>query len=301
MHGRFRVPELLLGALLMLAFVSVVLVLSSQKGVDQPASIVPHVIEQASGNPPAMTSASPGSEESPLFVRIQKSEQEVAEERQDRENKATTDWLLATYTLLLFLATLGLMVATIGLWYFALRQSRDTRESLAIASRSADAAKASADIARQAFTQLERPYVFVAGIGRLLQPTERGGNLHVIFGIANLGRSPAFVSDLWAELFVLSNPVAANVRVLGFSNTVHKLGDVLAGGEKMEDIVCFMRPDATRQIEEIRNKDTYLILKVAVLYSDIFGAKHHSNFHWLYDPDRDYFSSYAAAGCNTYD
>jgi hypothetical protein len=62
-----------------------------------------------------------------------------------------------------------------------------------------------------------------------------------------------------------------------------------------------MRLDATLRLAEIRNRDTYLIFKVAVLYSDIFGEPHHSNFHWLYDPDRDYFSSYAAAGCNSYD
>jgi hypothetical protein len=91
------------------------------------------------------------------------------------------------------------------------------------------------------------------------------------------------------------------VRDVIFSNTVHKMGDVLAGGEKIEDIVCYTRPDATRQIEEIRNRNTYLIFKVVILYSNIFGAKHHSNFHWLFDPDRDYFSSYAAADCNTYD
>jgi hypothetical protein len=114
----------------MLAAISVVLAL---KGVNQPTSTASSVIEQDSKKP-SPSSASPGSEGSPLFVRIQKGEQEAAEEKQDRENKATTDWLLATYTLLLFLATLGLMVATVGLWYFAIKQSRDMRDSLAIAS-----------------------------------------------------------------------------------------------------------------------------------------------------------------------
>jgi hypothetical protein len=240
MQTRFRIPEFLLGGLSVLAVISVVLAVSSRNNpVDRPSSAPSQIEHSASKDSgPAASFEPAGRERSPVFVRVQKSEQEAAEEKQDRENKAFTDWLLATYTGLLFLATLGLMVATGGLWYFAIKQSRDMRDSLAIASKSADAAKSSADIARQTFTQLERPYVFVAGIGKLLTSTDAGGRLHVIFGIANLGRTPAFISDLWAELFILPNPIPENVKNLSFSNTVHKMGDVLASAEKLEDIVC---------------------------------------------------------------
>jgi hypothetical protein len=303
MQIRLRIPELVLGALLMLAAISIILVISSSNNATGRFSAAPTQIEPRD---PKDHSAVPsaegaGSERSPVFVRIQKSEKEAADEKQDREKKTFTDWLLATYTGLLFLATLGLMVATVGLWYFAIKQSGDMRKSLAIASKSANAAKSSADVARRAFTQIERPYVFVAGISGLLTSDEPGGRLQVSFGISNLGRTPAFISDLWAELFILSNPIPTSVSNLFFSNTVHKMGDVLASGEKIDDIVCFMRTGATQKLEDIRNRDTYLIFKAAGLYADIFGNQHHSNFHWLYDPDRDYFSSYAAGNCNSYD
>lgn len=134
---RYRIPEFLLGALSVLAAVSIILVISSRNNGATPSPDVPTRIEsEDSKNHQSLASSGPASNEHPpVIVRIEKSEQEAFDEKQDREKKATTDWLLATYTGLLFFATLGLMVATIGLWYFALKQSRDMRESLAIASR----------------------------------------------------------------------------------------------------------------------------------------------------------------------
>jgi hypothetical protein len=300
MPTKIRIAEFVLGALCMLAAVSVVVLVSPKRAAVHASDGSNRIELQVKDQADVMSAEPAGSERAPVFVRIQKGEKEAADEKSDREKKETTDWLLATYTGLLFLATLGLMVATAGLWYFAVKQSRDMRESLAVAAKSSDAAKSSADVANRTFTQIERPYVFVAGIGKLLVPTEPDQRLHVMFGISNLGRTPAFVSELYAELYVLPNPIAEKVKNLPFSNAVHRMGDVLASGEKLGDIVCFARADASLQLEKIKTRGTYLIFKVAIIYSDIFGGQHYSNLHWLYDPDRDYFSSYTTADCNTY-
>jgi len=294
---RFNIPEFLLGALTVIAVLAIFLAVVSRGGQVE----LPHAKHDAGGRQPvAVPSAPAGSADSPVFVRIQKTEDEIAHERAEQALKASTDGSLALFTAFLFLATLGLMIATGGLWYYAIKQSRDMAESLKIAAEAAGAAKLSADVANRSFTQLERPYVFVADIGGLLVPDGLGERVHVPFSILNLGRTPGFVSDLFAELFVLSNPIPRVVANLPFSNAVHKMGDVLPGGGRIDDIVCYMRADAD-QLDEIRRRAKYVILKVAVLYSDSVGHKHHSNLHWLYDPDRDYFSTYVAEGCNTYD
>lgn len=306
MNIRFPIPEFVLGALTMLSVVLVTILVfplkAHQVNLIADETVIQHkpieldaVTKQRK---PAERPDLLGTEQSPISVRIRKTSQEIAEEAEDRQKKATTDWLIATYTGLLFFATLGLMVATLGLWRLAIRQAKDMRESLAIASKSAEAAKSSADVAQRVFGQLERPYVFTSGISQLL---EDSGKLQVVFSISNLGRSPAFIDELWAELFIVPNPIAKVVANLYFKNAVHKMGDVLAAGEKIENIVCYMKPDAVEHLAEIRNRDTYLILKVTVMYIDIFRHSHVSNFHWLYDPDRDYFSIYNAGNPNIFD
>jgi hypothetical protein len=119
---------------------------------------------------------------------------------------------------------------------------------------------------------------------------------------ANLGRSPAFITELWAQLFILPNPILREIRDLHFADSsLHKMGDVIPGGEKIENVACYLPPDATERIEEIKNRSTYLILKVMVFYTDVFEQKHHTNTHWLYHTDKDYFASYTTKGANSFD
>lgn len=212
--------------------------------------------------------------------------------------KGSTEWWIAAFTGMLFLATLGLMIATLGLWSLGFRQSEDMRHAIAIFKQSADAAKQSAEIASQSFTKIERPYVFPSNVSRLLPPTEKIGQIHIEFTLSNFGRTPALVNDLSAELFVLPSP--SNQPVLFSDKSKHKMGEILAGGDQIRDIVCFMSIEDARHLSKIHERDLYLMFIAAVFYNDIFGQKHYALFRWLYHPDKDYFASYGGVEGNTY-
>lgn len=89
-----------------------------------------------------------------------KSEQELADEKHDREEKAKSDIELvkltadlAKFTQWLAYATIALVVATVGLIVMGILQSRDMKESIAQAERSAN-------IANDSLTKLERALVY---------------------------------------------------------------------------------------------------------------------------------------------
>lgn len=238
----------------------------------------------------------------PTSATTQQTAEDAASEREERKQHATNERLLVWYTGALFVTTFGLMIVTGGLWMMALRQARDTKESLAIAAQSAAAARDSADVARQTFTRLERPYVFINEISGLKGPSETVRGSHIRFNLANLGRSPAFVTDLWAELFITANPIPREVQQLFFADeSLHKMGDIISGDGKIENFVCYMPAAVTEKLDDIENRDTYLLLKAQILYTDIFGQKHHSSAHWLYHADKDYFASYVTEGVNSFD
>ncbi|HTV35621.1 MAG TPA: hypothetical protein VMF12_04250 [Xanthobacteraceae bacterium] len=218
-----------------------------------------------------------------------------AQDERRAEEHAADERQLVRYTGALFWATFGLMIATAGLWWMAIRQARDTKESLAIATRSAEAAKASADIAKQSFTDLERPYVFVNAISGLRDPSDKILRPHILFNVANVGRSPAFIRELMVQLFATDNPTPPVLRDLCFSDrSIQKMGDIIPGDGKIENQICQMRDDVVAKCDYIRNRDSYLIFKVLITYTDIFNLHHHSEAYWLYHADRDYFSSYTS-------
>jgi hypothetical protein len=106
---------------------------------------------------PAATESQPkspddqrGTEQSPFVIKVipaPTSNADVAKEERDRQEKAETDRKLAEYTgelafftKGLFIATVVLGLATIGLLVAAFSQSRDMKESIAVAKKAAEAA-----------------------------------------------------------------------------------------------------------------------------------------------------------------
>ncbi len=99
----------------------------------------------------------PKSQQSPIIVNVTpapKTEAERAEESEDRRKKSETDTKLADYTgelafftKGLFIATVILGIATIGLLIAAFFQSRDTKASIAVANKAANAAELNAEAA----------------------------------------------------------------------------------------------------------------------------------------------------------
>jgi hypothetical protein len=123
-----------------------------------------------------------------------------------------TDWLLAAFTLALVIftrrlykATAGLFTETAGLREAAAEQSRDMKASIAAASRAADAANKSADIAERALTELETPFLSIKIIdtGITRSYGKMGHDFQIIrFCVVNYGRTPARLIEL-ADRFAL--------------------------------------------------------------------------------------------------
>jgi hypothetical protein len=144
---------------------------------------------------PAPTGKPDGSEAAPLFVQIkpnQKTAEERAQEIDDREEKRSADRWLVRWTAALFAATVGLILATVVLGYFGYRQSRDMRETIGVANRSAD-------ISERALTELEAPFtsIFIQESGLSKKTTQMGHDFSILkFTIVNHGRTPARLIEL---------------------------------------------------------------------------------------------------------
>jgi hypothetical protein len=103
-----------------------------------------------------------GSPQSPFSVQVipaPKSAEERAQEAEDREEKKSADRWLVRWTAALFIATAGLIVATGVLGYFAYRQLRDMKDSIAAATDSAKQARRSADVAERTLALTTRPWI----------------------------------------------------------------------------------------------------------------------------------------------
>src|SRR5258708_25271267 len=84
-----------------------------------------------------------GTTDAPYVVKVLptlKTAEEVAQEAEDRDEKRSADRWLVRWTAVLSLATMGLMLLTGILGYFAFKQSRDIRASIAVAAKTAEAA-----------------------------------------------------------------------------------------------------------------------------------------------------------------
>jgi hypothetical protein len=104
-------------------------------------------------------------QQQPIVLNVlptQKTPEESAEEKRQSQEKAELDrrlveWTaeLARFTAGLFMATIFLFIATGVLGYFAYRQSRDTKESIRIANRTADLTERNLVATQRAFVHLK--------------------------------------------------------------------------------------------------------------------------------------------------
>jgi hypothetical protein len=119
-----------------------------------------------------------------------KSSTELAQEAEDRAEKRSADRGLVTWTAALFFATVGLILATCVLGYFAYRQLRDMKASIAAAQKAADAA----DMSARAAIGIELPIIraLPSDIEHLDEPIVEGEG----YATANLDGAPLRYSAL---------------------------------------------------------------------------------------------------------
>jgi hypothetical protein len=152
--------------------------------------------EPHSSEPAKAASTEPkGTASAPFFVQVipaPKSAEESAQEAEDREEKKNADRWLVRWTFALFAATIGLILATGILGFFAWRQAKDMKESVAAANRSVV-------ISERALTELEAPFtaIKVMESGLTRKYSEMGHDFGILqFAITNHGRTPARLVEL---------------------------------------------------------------------------------------------------------
>jgi hypothetical protein len=151
-----------------------------------------------------------GSLQSPFFVQVipaPQTAEDRAQEAEDREEKKSADRWLVRWTAALFIATVGLILATGSLGYFAFRQMRDMEVIIAVAEKSADAAKESAAAAaeanrlnRDAFIVAQRPWIAARVEPGPIEYNVNGLNVGATFIVTNSGRSPATHVNIFPQV-----------------------------------------------------------------------------------------------------
>lgn len=157
-----------------------------------------------------------GASQAPVIVNVpapQKTAEEKEEDAKDRAEKSSNDRKiveftrqLANYTFGLLVATGALVVATGALAYLGLKQSRDMKDSLAIADKSANAAMISAKVAEQTLMTAETPYIIPTIIENNIRAILNGndtGCVDIDYSFHNYGRTPAIITQFSVECGVI--------------------------------------------------------------------------------------------------
>jgi hypothetical protein len=165
----------------------------AQRGRDAPAAqTLPQVPPPRSQEPAGANQH--GTEQAPLPVRIvtpPKTEAELAQEQTEREDRKANESWFATLTRGLAIATGGLVIAVIGLWYTAAQQSRQLKQALETARRSADAAEFTVKTMETTAERQQRAYVFVKHVDADAKP-QANGQIRQVLRIVweNTGATP---------------------------------------------------------------------------------------------------------------
>ena len=241
-----------------------------------------------------------GSQSLPLVVKVlpeEKSEDELAREdaheRSDRQLVKLTG-NLARYTEFLFAATAGLFLATAGLVIVGFRQTRDARDAITAAVKSAAAAEKSADVAERSLIDLEGPFLYPVieyqNIKGLFQPldwydhptTKRDPvEPEIQFKIKNFGRSHAFPQSASAVFFWGQAEDGHADTGAGF------VFDPLieAGKISEHEIQRKMSNKISRDDHRsIMIGGAQIYLRGQIVFSDIFGNRYQQVFCLLWGP-----------------
>jgi hypothetical protein len=177
----------------------------------------------------------------------------------------------------------ALVVVAIGAAWVALKTLNQIAIQTAAARVAADAAKESANTAKKAITDLERPWIF-ARLGQTegwtnQWPASENGIVEAIsvmlnYSVQNYGRSPAFVIDSRVKLKVIPIPVPANpeygedpaFNLIPLAQGVlqpNKIGPIFITKE---------------QHQALRKGEAFLMFFGYIKYRDTLGSEHISRW-----------------------
>lgn len=261
-----KIPELVLGALLATALWAVLAVVLSQS--------IPRL---ETSQPPKQGQTGERS-----------SGKEAAVEKKGLIERTFED-PVALFTAVLTFFTGLLFVATCGLWYMAVRQARDMKDSIAVNKVSADAAKKSADVGERALTHLERPYLFLTYERPDFSSVGDGAmSFRVRFKFKNYGRTPAIIRHVCADVGRFER--LPETLTYDAADSIFEMREMVVGPtdeteEFRRKIFALERDEANA----VQAGKSFICLYGTLSYDDVFETRHGSEFCWIYDPHRNSF------------
>jgi hypothetical protein len=211
-----------------------------------------------------------------------------------------------------FLVVVGAVQA--GLFFVQLRYMnkgmKDATIAARAASRSAVATVAQTKIARDTLAKVQRPYIFVYGVSRLMtRPDVRALTPFVEFMVANYGQTPAIIENVGIEFSEGEFPHAP-LRVDEDHELLTK--PIMPPNEKREGLIerlpqTFIDEDLgivvdlERQISYPLPKispNAELFFRVIVYYSGAFSDGHKTSACWRWHPVDHLFTQYGGRDYN---
>lgn len=239
-----------------------------------------------------------GTEAQPIIVKVQEAPTDpakAAEQERTRREEAENARLLTAYTKDLASYTSNMAWLTGGVALFTLflfgatftqvllfrSQLRIMNQGLADTKTTAKAAQDSADTAKRALTELERPFVFVGSLDVLDSSPRRGRETCVRIGLKNHGRTPAVMRELTFTAH-MTNRIPDDPAVNETIVATVPLSNVIGTDELFDTLWVRIDPDP-RFCELIRNGMIRLQIVFGITYRDIFGREHPEQFDYMWD------------------
>jgi len=212
--------------------------------------------------------------------------------------------VVAGFTIVLAISTIGLWLATIDLYRAGERQIEFLRESSEAQSRdmqaSIAAAQKSADTAEKAFTNLERPYIFIYSPSKLQLdpeaiPFDDEPTVLANYQVANYGKTPAIIENVRAGLEANDTgfpepPIRVDEDQELFRVAIIPPGYSYSLPQNAAYGIDFHVQGALAHVQDLKGKE--LFLYVIINYRGAFTAGHETSACWRYDEETDSLIQY---------
>lgn len=204
-------------------------------------------------------------------MAIEKSPLQIQRDEQDDKAKAVSDDQALSYSRWSMIGTcmsaaIAIVQALFFFWQLSLMR-RSTNDAAAAAR----AAQLSAEVARDTFTQLERPWIFLEGV-RMRSRDQYGAgplvpnNVWLSLQFKNNGRSPALITGIAVHLERTTD--LPEVPDYSRCNATLVCPAALAADKEFE----------TNEIGPAPGEDVQMTLWGRLTYSDVAGVEHHTGF-----------------------
>jgi len=216
------------------------------------------------------------------------------------------NWVIAVFTIVLAGSTIGLWLSTNRLWNAGEKQFRQARRTAIIQSRdmqaSTAAAQKSADTAEKAFTNLERPYIFIYGPSKFqVDPSDPDQWVFAKYQVANHGKTPAIIENVRAGIETTETgfpnpPIRVDEDHELFRVAIIPPGYMYSLPQHEAADVEFDLSGAFAHVQDLKGKEMFLW--VVVNYRGAFTAGHETSACWRYDEGTDSLIQYGHGDYN---